>query len=79
MIWFFARQNTDISLIQKDINTINTNHLTHLQNYAEEIKKLDEKDTKQDEQIIEMNNTMGKVLILLEQHVKDSKTYFQNQ
>ncbi len=30
----------------KDIATINTNHLTHLQNYAEEIKELKADDTK---------------------------------
>lgn len=41
----------DIALIQKDIQIINTNHLTHLQNYAEEIRVLKQKEADEDKKI----------------------------
>jgi len=43
----FYMIKTDIALIQKDIAVINTNHLSHLQNYAEEITELKKADSEQ--------------------------------
>lgn len=54
---------TDIALIQKDISTINSNHLTHLQKYAEEIKDIKQRQSSEDQEIIELQK---QILILLQ-------------
>lgn len=45
----------NIALIQKDISVINSNHLTHLQNYAEEIKNMKQQDAELAEELEEIS------------------------
>ena len=52
---------TNIALIQKDIATINSNHLTHLQSYAEEIKALQAQQAKEQEKQTELMERMVKL------------------
>lgn len=42
----WAAINTDVSLIKKDIDVINQNHLTHIQADINEIKLTDKEQTK---------------------------------
>lgn len=65
---------TSIALIQKDIATINTNHLTHLQTYAEEIKALKEQEAEDEKEQTQLMTQMVGISAVLEMHVKqDSK------
>lgn len=54
----WAAINTDVSLIKKDINIINTNHLTHIQTDINEIKATDKEQTKLlQEMLVLINST----------------------
>jgi hypothetical protein len=52
---------TSIALIQKDIAVINTNHLTHLQTYAEEIKTLKEQEAEDEKEQTELMKQIIKI------------------
>ena len=56
----------DISSIQENIGTINDNHMTHLQGYAEEIKDLKKVDSSQLGQIADINIKLERILTILE-------------
>jgi len=56
----------DIALIKKDISTINTNHLTHLQNYAEEIKEMKKDDEISHQEIEDIEKKLDLILYKLE-------------
>lgn len=61
---------TSIALIQKDISTINTNHLTHLQNFADEIKDLKTQEAKDEEEQTKLMTQIVGMNAVLEMHVK---------
>jgi len=52
---------TSIALIQKDIAVINSNHLTHLQTYAEEIKALKEQEAEDEKEQTELMKQIIKI------------------
>ena len=60
IIWFTAGVKQDIALIQKDINIINTNHLTHIQASIEENT---EKNKEQDDCLKEINDNLIKIMV----------------
>lgn len=60
---------TSIALIQKDIATINTNHLTHLQTYAEEIKELKEHEAENEKTQTLLMEKIIKIDTTLDNHV----------
>jgi hypothetical protein len=53
----WAAINTDVSLIKKDIEVINTNHLVHLQADINEIKEVDKEQTKLLQEILVLINS----------------------
>jgi len=59
------KMSSSLQLIQKDISIINSNHLTHLQTYAEEIKELKERDIKFDERLDRIDTNVATILALL--------------
>ena len=59
-----AETKTSVALIQKDINTINTNHLTHIQAELEKKTKIDDEQTKE---LVEFGNTLTEILTILKQ------------
>jgi hypothetical protein len=68
--WIYSpakQMDKDISLIQKDIAVINNNHLTHLQNYAEEIKNMRGDGDRQEEQIILMDKKLDVIIYRLDE------------
>ena len=70
--WIYSpakQMDKDISLIQKDVAIINNNHLTHLQNYAEEIKNM-KGDDRQEQQIIDMDKKLDLILYKLDEYTK---------
>lgn len=74
--WIYSpakQMDKDIALIQQSIHTIESNHLTHLQNYAEEIKDLTAKDEQQQKDIIQMSKDVDRLLFLMEEHVKKTR------
>lgn len=60
----------DISFIKDDIDTINNNHLTHLQQYAEELKDVEEDNDRQDNIINEVNVKLERILTILDPNYK---------
>ena len=61
---FFTRfinpVNQDIALIKKDINTINNNHLSHMQTALEAIKDLDKEQTELQKKLHELEVQIAK-------------------
>ena len=55
----------NIALIQKSIDTIENNHLSHLQNYAEEIKNLQEKNKEYDKSLVDIKLQLNTIITLL--------------
>ena len=60
IILFTAGIQQDIALIQKDINIINTNHLTHIQAAVEENA---EKNKEQDDCLKEISDNLIKIMV----------------
>jgi hypothetical protein len=54
---------TDVALIKQDLNTINTNHLSHIQDELIAKTKVDESQTAE---IVSMGKNIEKILTLLE-------------
>jgi predicted PurR-regulated permease PerM len=67
------RTDTNIALIQQSIQKIESNHLTHLQNYAEEIKNLKEHEIEIEEEIkksqLENIQQLTRLQTLIELHL----------
>ena len=61
---------TSIALIQKDISTINTNHLTHLQSYAEDIKDLKAQEAKDEAEQTELMKQVVGMNAVIDMHIK---------
>lgn len=57
---------TNIALIQQSIKKIEENHLTHLQNYAEEIKELKSEQAELETEQIELMRSLERALTILE-------------
>lgn len=55
----------NIALIQKDIEDIKSNHMTHLQNYAEEIKNLKVEQVDQEKEIDDIKLQLNTIITLL--------------
>jgi hypothetical protein len=53
---------TDIKLIQKDIEIINTNHISHIQDLKQDIKSLTEKQAELDERMYVHQEALIKLL-----------------
>lgn len=51
-------QKQDIALIQKDITTINSNHMTHIQDNTETIKELKQQQVEMQSEILELMRNM---------------------
>ncbi len=60
----------NIALIQKDIEIINTNHITHIQDILLQIKDIKEKEIIQDTEIKTVELEVRETLTLLKQHIK---------
>lgn len=58
--------NTNIALIQQSIQKIEENHLTHLQDYAEEIKEVKAEQKELDAEQVELMKSIERILIILE-------------
>ena len=63
----------DIALIRQSIDTINVNHMTHLQDYAEEIKDIKEREAEERKTQTQLMAELVKVSTQLDDHVKNSK------
>lgn len=63
----------DIALIQQSIDNINTNHLTHLQDYTAEVKALQEEQTEQSKIQTELMKEITTISTRLEDHITDTK------
>jgi len=57
---------TNIALIQQSIKKIEENHLTHLQDYAEEIKEVKQEQKELDEEQIKLMKSIERILTILE-------------
>ena len=57
---------TNIALIQQSIKKIEENHLTHLQDYAEEIKEVKQGQKELDEEQIKLMKSIERILTILE-------------
>lgn len=68
---------TNIALIQQSVEKIEKNHLTHLQNYAEEIKTLKEHEVDIERQINDQQKAnieqLTKIQTLIELHLAEDK------
>ena len=58
--------NTNIALIQQSIKKIEENHLTHLQDYAEEIKEVKADQKELDAEQVELMKSIERILTILE-------------
>lgn len=67
------KTSTDIALIQQSIKKIEENHLTHLQNYAEEIKELKTHEADDEKTQTELMKKLIQVDTKLEEHEKNTK------
>ncbi len=56
--------NTEVALIQHDINEINTNHLAHIQ---EQLAKDDTRIEEQDKRMADMSTKLAEILTILQQ------------
>ena len=53
---------TDIALIQQSIETINTNHLQHMQDLEQQVKDLETEQTVQNDKIIANQEAIIKIM-----------------
>jgi len=61
-----VQMDKNISLIQKDINTINSNHEAHIQDILKEIEEIKKREESRDKELQEEHDT----LILLLERIK---------
>lgn len=64
VVFYIGNIRTDVALIRSDINTINTNHLSHIQDELTAKTKVDEAQTAE---IISIGKNIEKILTLLDE------------
>lgn len=60
-LWLWKNVLVPFKEVQSDIKTIKSNHLTHLEGYAQEIKNLKVKDAERDDQHHEVIERLSRI------------------